>query len=235
MGFTEMWFHATALGVFASAYKWLFIDNSTVIRESHGSYFQHLTIIGLTVAAVAQLIGLFANLTGLRFLRTAKERVNLVAAPLEVLVSILYYSIKAIDENLLIDKRLNIRAPDTVDMSMHLYPAVFELADVLILSPMWTTSIPRALVIFGLFSAGYWQWVHYLYTKNGFYAYPLLELASTPQRLAIFGGATVLVTLTFEVIKYLQQIVENHRVILRERTAAEAALEEDDDTAAPAK
>lgn len=63
---------------------------------SWGSHWQYLTIIGLSLATLTFVSGLLADLTLSSRLFYLKNALSVATAPMEVLISILYWSIQAV-------------------------------------------------------------------------------------------------------------------------------------------
>jgi len=49
-----------------------------------------------------------------------------------------------------------------------------------------------AVAVSGVIAFAYWGWVEICYARNGFYPYPLFEMLSTAERVALFGGSAAL-------------------------------------------
>lgn len=62
--------------------------------DAYGWHFQFLTIIGLSLATVTFAAALLADLTLSRRLFLFKNLLSVCSAPLEVLISILYWGLK---------------------------------------------------------------------------------------------------------------------------------------------
>lgn len=91
--------HIAGLVSFAASYRYL-VDFPTPVNDSYGWHWQYLTIIGLTLATASFAFGLLADLTSGSLssnLFATKNTLSLCSAPLEVLISILYWGISAID------------------------------------------------------------------------------------------------------------------------------------------
>ncbi|KAF2499633.1 integral membrane protein [Lophium mytilinum] len=183
--------HVIGLASFSYSYKYLF-DFPNPISESYGWHFQFLTIIGLTVAATAFLFGLAADLTSSRRLFSIKNTLAATAAPLEVLISILYWTLRFTDASLVMpDWADPLTLP--ADISFHALPSLFLVLDLLLLSPPRTVGLPAFLTSTFLAFA-YWFWVELCYSHNGFYPYPLFEALSTPQRVGLFAFSGALMS-----------------------------------------
>ncbi|EGX51041.1 hypothetical protein TWF569_000958 [Orbilia oligospora] len=95
----------------------------------------------------------------------------------------------------------------------HLFPALLMFLDLVLLSPPWTI---KALPAFGLSSSiaiGYWMWVNYCYSFNGFYPYPIFEILDTPKRAMLFGGSAVTMALMTLVLKWAYGILNGVEVL----------------------
>ncbi len=57
---------------------------------------QYLTIIGLSLATATFAIGLLADLTGSPALFRAKNALSVASAPMACLISVLYWSLRAV-------------------------------------------------------------------------------------------------------------------------------------------
>ncbi|GKZ68112.1 hypothetical protein AnigIFM50267_002736 [Aspergillus niger] len=86
-------------------------ENPNRANEAYGWHFQYLTVIGLTLATLTFTAGLLADMTLSARLFLAKNLLSVCSAPMEVLISILYWGLR------LIDKRLVV--PDWVILPMH--------------------------------------------------------------------------------------------------------------------
>jgi len=162
------------------------------MSESYGGQFQFLTIIGLAASLLTFSIGLLADLTGSSRLFAIKNRLSVGSAPLEVLVSILYWGLTAIDKTLVVPPDLEL--PLLPDIGFHAMPAIMMSLDLLLLSPPWTIMAYPAMVLSMILAFLYWGWVEYCFSKNGWYPYPIFDLLSTWQRVLLFTTSACLMT-----------------------------------------
>lgn len=65
-------------------------------NESYGWHMQYLTIIGLSLAATTFSIGLLADILSSRRLFSLKNALSVASAPMEVLISLLYWTLKIV-------------------------------------------------------------------------------------------------------------------------------------------
>lgn len=200
-----------ALGIASFSYSFDYLTrHPNHINQAYGWHFQYLTIIGLTLAMLTFVVGLAADLTLSRQLFLLKNIFSITAAPMETLITFLYWGLRSIDPELVVPKELALPLPS--DMSFHLTPTLLLLIDLLFLSPPWAIS---ALPAFGLSLAIafiYWFWIEICYTQNGFYPYPLFELLNTPQRVGLFVGSAAVMGLSTLVLKLLYSKVNGVEV-----------------------
>lgn len=125
---------------------------------------QFLTIIGLSLALLSMIFGLLADITLEGVFFDVKNIISLCSTPLEVLISILYWGISAIDKSLIFPPELQL--PLLPDVGFHLLPAVFLMADLLLFSPPWTVKALGAAAISTFVAFLYWGWVEYCFSYN---------------------------------------------------------------------
>ncbi|KAF2242787.1 hypothetical protein BU26DRAFT_534762 [Trematosphaeria pertusa] len=166
--------------------------SGVVHNDSFGWHLQYLTILGISISTGCFICGLLADITSSHILFTLKNYLALVAAPIEIVISILYWGLRAIDETLVIPPDLP-KPPLTADLNFHLWPSVLLCIDTLLLSPPWPTTPanPRAsllsLVTSTVIAFLYWFWIELCYSRNGFYPYPIFGLLDTKQRVGLFA------------------------------------------------
>lgn len=156
--------HTFGLISFSLSYKYL-LDFPSFINDSYGWHFQYLTIIGLTIAFLTFVFGLLADFTLSPTLFLIKNTLSLCSAPLEVLISVLYWGISAVDKTLLIPPEIQI-AP-WADIGFHAMPSLLLSLDLLLLSPPWTIKAAPAMVLSTTLALSYWAWVEQCFKYNG--------------------------------------------------------------------
>jgi hypothetical protein len=133
-------------------------------NESFGWHLQFLTIIGITLSTACFGCGLVADITGSQTFFMYKNYLSLVAAPIEIVISILYWGLRAIDTSLVLPPDMFL-PPLAADIAFHLTPAVVLAIDAILLSPPWPTSPmnSQAPLLTLLSSTGvvfaYWWWI----------------------------------------------------------------------------
>lgn len=120
---------------------------------------------------------------------------------METLITTLYWGLRAIDPELVVPKELELPLPP--DLSFHLIPTAMLLVDLLFLSPPWAISALPALILSLGIAFAYWFWIELCYSKNGFYPYPLFAILNTKERLGLFVGSALTMTLSTIILKSL--------------------------------
>lgn len=156
--------HLAGIISFSLCYKYL-VDYPTMVNDSYGWHWQYLTILGLTIAMATFISGFLADLTSSRQLFLVKNTLSLCSAPLEVLITVLYWGISAIDKTLVVPPEIHI-AP-WADFGFHAMPAILLTLDLLLLSPPWTINAFPAMGLSSALAVSYWAWVEQCYKHNG--------------------------------------------------------------------
>ncbi|KAL4779570.1 hypothetical protein BJX76DRAFT_351712 [Aspergillus varians] len=156
------------------------VSTSCPVFQTYGWHFQYLTVIGLSLATITFAAGLLADITLSPRLFLLKNLLSICSAPMEVLISILYWNI-----------------------SFHAIPSIVLLIDILFLSPPWTVSIGPALGLSSTIAVGYWFWVERCFQLNGWYPYPIFEQVPFEGRVGLFVLSAVVMALSTATLKWL--------------------------------
>lgn len=70
-----------------------------VRNEAYGWHFQYLTVIGLTLSTLTFIVALLADITLSRRLFLVKNLLSVCSAPMEVLISVLYWGLRVVSQN----------------------------------------------------------------------------------------------------------------------------------------
>ncbi|KEF63034.1 uncharacterized protein A1O9_01010 [Exophiala aquamarina CBS 119918] len=196
--------HILGLASYASSFDYL-VGHPNHINQAYGWHFQYLTIIGLSLATLTFSLGLVADVTLHRGAFAAKNVISMCAAPMEVLISTLYWGLRAIDPALVVPPDLEL--PLSADLGFHLAPTAFLLLDILLLSPPWTIAGVPACVLSSVIAFLYWFWIEACFRQNGFYPYPLFELLDNSHRVALFGGCAAVMAVITLLLKRVYAVV----------------------------
>ncbi|RAL02460.1 putative integral membrane protein [Aspergillus ibericus CBS 121593] len=192
--------HLLGLASFLGSFKFMH-ENPNRANEAYGWHFQYLTVIGLALATLTFAVGLLADMTLSPRLFLAKNLLSICSAPMEVLISILYWGIRVIDPHLVVPEWAVI--PLHADIGFHAVPSIVLLIDLLFLSPPWTISVLPALGLSSTIAFGYWFWIERCFQYNGWYPYPLLDAASFEGRIGIFAVSAIVMALSTGTLKWL--------------------------------
>ncbi|KAM7214693.1 FAR-17a/AIG1-like protein [Rhypophila decipiens] len=192
--------HLVGLSSFLASLDWQRRYPNPVTMRWGGQY-QFLTILGLAMSTVAFACGLLADITLSRRLFQIKNVLSVCSTPLEVLVSILYWGICAIDKTLIVPPGYTL--PFLPDFGFHAMPALMMTLDLLLLSPPWSVRSYGAMSISMAVAFLYWGWVEFCFSKNGLYPYPIFELLTTGQRVALFTFSAMLMTSSTLLLKWV--------------------------------
>ncbi|KAL9113671.1 MAG: hypothetical protein Q9227_002116 [Pyrenula ochraceoflavens] len=176
--------------------------NQFLLNTSYGWHFQYLTILGLTLTTLTFILGLSSDLLLSSPLFRAKTILTVISAPLSTLISLLYWSLSLLDRSLVVPPDPAFQLPLPTDLGFHLFPTLFLLIDILLLSPPWTISALPSLGLAGVIAFGYWWWIELCYSRNGFYPYPLFGMLDTTQRVGLFSLSAVLMSASTMLLRW---------------------------------
>ncbi len=151
--------HITGLLSFTESFLYLpYLANP--LHHGFGGSFKFLTVIALTVSTITFGVGLLADVTLNKQLYALKNTLAVWAAPLDVLVCILYWSIRAVVPR-------EYELPFIPDFSYHGMPAIMLTLDLVLLGPPWLvkTGIVMTFSLVSIFV--YWGWLEYCFSFNG--------------------------------------------------------------------
>jgi len=192
--------HTIGLANFAYSFQYL-VDHPNRINQAFGWHFQYLTIIGLSLATLTFVVALLADLSLSEKLFFTKNVLSMCSAPMEVLISLLYWGLRAIDPQLVVPKDLGLPLP--TDLSFHAAPSILLLVDLLLLSPPWTINFLPAIGLSTVIAFLYWLWIELCHSYNGFYPYPIFEMLEAGQRTLLFIGSAIIMASNTVVLKWL--------------------------------
>lgn len=158
--------HVVGLASFQATFSSLFSDpNPNPVFEGYGGAFNYLTIIGLALARITFLVGLLADLTRSSTLFSVKNALSVCSAPLELVISILYWGLRAISRELVAPPGITL--PFLPDIGCHAMPAIMLTLDLLLLSPPWTIKAYGAMALSMTLAVFYWIWIEHCFSQNG--------------------------------------------------------------------
>lgn len=194
------------LGLSSFAYSFHYLSaHPNHINQSYGWHFQFLTIIGLLLATVTFTLGALADVTLSRSLFQAKNVLSMCSAPMEVLISLLYWGLRVVDPQLVVPKELEL--PLAPDLGFHLAPSVFLVLDLLALSPPWAITVGPAFGLSGCIAFGYWFWIERCFEVNGFYPYPIFELVGFKGRVVLFLVSAAMMAVNTAALSWVYRVV----------------------------
>jgi len=158
--------HVTGLLFFTASFSWL-PNIASPLHDGFGGPYQFLTIIALTGSIITFGVGLLADLFISEQLFACKNILSVGATPLDVLVSVLYWSARAVDK--LLVRPPGHELPFIPDFGLHAIPAVMLTLDLMLLSPPWSIKAYSALALGSVLSFLYWGWIEYCFSFNGWW------------------------------------------------------------------
>ncbi|KAH7242595.1 FAR-17a/AIG1-like protein [Fusarium tricinctum] len=181
----------------------------SIYARAFGWYFQFLTVIGVATSLITFVFGLAADLTLQDVFFRAKNAVTILATPLEVLITFLYWSIRSHDPALLMSQELFNGLDPWPDIGFHIAPAAFLAVDFLLLSPHAIITTRSMLSLSTISALLYWCWCELCFYQNGWYPYPLMDRFTVTQRVLVFIGSAGILTLSSCVLQWMHSKVND--------------------------
>ncbi|KAH7914977.1 FAR-17a/AIG1-like protein [Hygrophoropsis aurantiaca] len=212
--------HAAAAGVMA--YGFLSIKSLPIddwISSQKGGHYQYLTIQGLAAAWLTMIVSILCDiLSPNTVLRRIKRALLMIALPLTVVISIVYWSLLLLFPNLILQKEILenepssapaapnlVRIPLQVDLSLHAAPFISMVADFALFEKEYTQrqvryTAPFLILVFGIWYA---SCVEYCAIFNGAFPYPFLTENPLEIRIGIYSTVALLAWGCFRAINSL--------------------------------
>lgn len=195
---TLMHLIAAASFWYAIQYDFRFVnvpETSHRMGNKFGGKLKYLTVINAIIQAVYFTISLLNDFIGtnevapkkLPLIRRFKD--NLLATlafPCAVNVSLTFWTLMAIDRELVFPKILDLYFPSWLNHVMHTNIIVFMFLE-LCTSFRQYPSRKFGMSVLAVFTALYITWVHIIKYASGVWVYPVLDVMALPQRLIFFA------------------------------------------------
>ncbi|KAK7970739.1 hypothetical protein PG988_009812 [Apiospora saccharicola] len=179
--------HAAGIASFTASFR--FLNNwDTPMSSAYGGHYQFLTIIGLSLAQITFIVGLLADITLSPSLFAVKNALSVFSAPLEILITVLYWGLCAINKDLVFPPDFHLAF--LPDFGFHAAPGLLLAVDLLFTEP-------------AMDGFAYWFWVEYCFTRNGWYPYPIFDVLSTWQRFLLFSFSSLVMSGSTMALKWL--------------------------------
>lgn len=197
-----------ALWTYYTGLRALLVQDDSLIARSYSGHLQFLTILGLCLTFIGEAVSLVAQLSKLRSLRRLSSWLLQVCAPIECLISGLYWALRFVDTDLVLDPKFAVELSPSLDRKLHLYPAIFEVSRAVLDPPdLWHAGLIPPVLVFGSLAGGYWAWIDHVFSHNGFYPYPLFAMLGLEQRVGLFTFSALLLVVLYKVIQRAQHSV----------------------------
>ncbi|CRL01466.1 CLUMA_CG014278, isoform B [Clunio marinus] len=185
--------------MYAIYYDWVYVlPKEIVLREySFGGKLVYLTVLNVILQALYFFISFINDLIGSNevgmkdrpFIRKLKDYFfSSFAFPLALDVSILFWSLYAIDRQTVFPKEVDSFFPSWLNHILHTNIAIFIIIELIAFHREYPT---RKEGISGLliFLFAYLAWIHITKYFAGRFPYPIVEILDIPGRIAFFSFA----------------------------------------------
>ncbi|KAH9484250.1 UPF0641 membrane protein [Psilocybe cubensis] len=192
-----------------------------IMSQQYGGHLQFLTIQGLALACLTMTTSLLYEAFPLSILRTTKRYLMVMAMPLSVVISTIYWSLVTVFPHLILQASSPSESstpssspitpelfhiPLSIDLALHAVPCISLLIDFFIFEKKYNkqeVKVGAPIAAIG-FSLWYTLWVeHCARMNNGIFPYPFLTENTLKVRIGIYIGATLIAILSLKLINHL--------------------------------
>jgi len=153
-------------------------------RKQFGGVWKYLTFLNMLLQLIFFIIAFLANFV--KSLRGARDIIFASAAfPIGMFVGIIFWSLWAIDRELIFPKILDQYFPSILNHCMHTTVIPLQLGQLFLVKHNFP-SRSKGFAITGFLCLGYMIWVNYIYYMTGFWVYPVLKVLTFEQRIGFF-------------------------------------------------
>ncbi|OOQ91539.1 integral membrane protein [Penicillium brasilianum] len=180
-------------------------ENPNQANEAYGWHFQYLTVIGLSLSTLTFIVAFLADVTLSRRLFLIKNLLSVCCAPMEVLISVLYWGLRVIDERLVLPEWAVIPLhAGTLTGLIALMAASAEDGGERTLKPADRSRVPCCPVHRDVNrSAAAVPTVDNFRLACSWYPYPIFEQLSTSGRVGLFSMSAVVMAFSTVTLKWL--------------------------------
>ncbi|XP_059611961.1 androgen-induced gene 1 protein-like [Phlebotomus argentipes] len=188
---------ATAMFWFAIQYEYNFVKipvDQHPMARAIGGKFKYLTFLNAICQAVYYTIALLNDLVGsnkvshtkLPLIRRVKDYVMIsLAFPLAATVSTTFWSLMAIDRELVFPKFLDDYVPTWLNHVLHTNIFICIVIELFMSFRKYPARREGMLGLI-IFMVAYLVWIHVIHHYSGVWVYPILEVLSFPMRVVFY-------------------------------------------------
>lgn len=215
--------HAGAAGIICYWYNNLKrLDALSEMTAQYGGLWQYLTIQGICLAALTMIVSLILDLFPfIRTLKTIKRSLLMLVLPLNVAISLIYWTLKLLLPAQILQKswalvdasspsnamtEALVYIPLEMDLALHAAPAISLTLDFFLFEGKYNRKATHLLA--PLLALSYTVWYSWWAERcgamnNGAFPYPFLTVNPFPIRLVIYAGAGLIALFSFQLLNSL--------------------------------
>ncbi|CAK1603519.1 unnamed protein product [Parnassius mnemosyne] len=125
-------------------------------------------------------------------IRLIKDTLFSLAFPIAIYVSVAFWSIYAVDKDLIFPDVIEKLYPTWMNHVMHTTVAIFMFLELILTSRSYPSRAVGISITLA-FSMSYIAWLLIIYFKSGEWAYPFLNILNWPLRIVFFGISTIVI------------------------------------------
>ena len=168
-------------------------DLQLALERSYGGKFEFLTMLGSLLTMFTLIVVTFESILKTNILLRTKTILLAISFPIETVVTVFYWCLYFYDP-LLLHQGPKPIGLDT-DICLHLVPGVALWIEFLEMKNFKSSKYHIWFLLF--LCVSYFAWVHFLFTRNEKWVYPILGIISFNDRVLFFSVSTFFAILTY--------------------------------------
>ncbi|EJD05826.1 uncharacterized protein FOMMEDRAFT_77644 [Fomitiporia mediterranea MF3/22] len=208
----------------------------TLIKDQKSGHSQFLTVQALLISLITMALSLARDILPVNLCKTllmyAKRALFLIALPLSVVVTSIYWTLIVFFPTLILRRAPEpsepsaegfddlLRIPLSLDLALHAAPAITLLLDFFLFERSYGPRAANlgATVVSAVFSVWYAVWVEYCASFNGVFPYPFLTENTFPIRAVIYIVVTAIAFLSFHAINTVHKVLTGRYTPIKEKS-----------------
>jgi len=163
-------------------------DEISPTRAKFGGRWKYITFLNMVLQCIFFTVCLFSNFSG-RFVRARDVMFASAAFPIGMFVALVFWSLWAIDRELIYPVRYDAFIPSWLNHLMHTTVVPLQLLQLTTTCHTYPSRREGGAITVTLFLA-YLVWFNVIFYLGGFWVYPVFQVLSEVQRVIFMGFLT---------------------------------------------
>ena len=177
-----------AYAIYCQAFVVDIPEDLSPTRMKFGGPLKYLTFLNMVLQLVFFTLAFISNFTGKKSMVTKVKDVMFASAafPIGMFVGIIFWSIWAVDRELIFPVRFDAFFPSWLNHLMHTTVLPLQLGELVLAKHTYPSRKLGGAITAGL-TLAYLVWINVIFYLGGFWVYPVFKVLSLGQRIVFMG------------------------------------------------